>query len=346
MQHYTYPPYRQFYQPVPTQEDIKRQEKRRLRSSANATGFYVLTYIATMYLIVIVFSGILQMTDTYTNVTETYLDILASVGSAFIPGLIYMAATGFKPRNAFSKTSVHPTLLIPLVFIGIAVAMAANYATNIFAENISIFGIQNYGGTIEAESMSPFEIILMVVSVSVVPAFAEEFAFRGLVMGSLKKYGRAFAVVCSAIMFGAMHSNTSQIVFAFILGLVFGYIDIITDSILPSVIVHFLNNFYATVFTVLESNGGLSEETQMTLQLAVVLLFCLGGVLSFIYLVKTNKKIFELSAQEVSEYAPCDILTLKEKFTTYFVNPGVMISLTIFLILTIVNLIPPDALGV
>ena len=42
----------------------------------------------------------------------------------------------------------------------------------------------------------------LIMAFSAVPAFAEEFAFRGIVMGVLKKYGRAFALICSSIMFG------------------------------------------------------------------------------------------------------------------------------------------------
>ncbi|MBQ2442187.1 MAG: CPBP family intramembrane metalloprotease, partial [Ruminococcus sp.] len=238
------------------------------------------------------------------------------------------------------KTTVGATTLIPLILMGMAVAMASNYAADIFETNLSIFGLQNTAGSVESSAMTPFEIILNIISVAIVPAFAEEFAYRGLVMGSLKKYGRAFAVVASAILFSAMHSNTTQIVFTLPVGLIFGYIDIITDSILPSILLHFMNNFYAILFTILYTNSNLDERELTIVQLIIVLLFLVSGVLSFIYLARSKKVSFSLSDKEKPIEKGAELLTLKNKMSAFLVNPGVMISMSVFLTFTILCLTP------
>ena len=53
---------------------------------------------------------------------------------------------------------------------------------------------------------------------------AEEILFRGLVLRSLRPYGKKFAIVVSAILFGLFHGNLLQAPFAFVVGLVLGYV--------------------------------------------------------------------------------------------------------------------------
>lgn len=189
MQQYTYPQYRQYIpRPVITEDTIRRDTQKKLRKRCTAVGFYALTYTATMYVLSIGLLLLFQTLGISTDETLTQLqDIFISVGAAFIPGILFIAATGFKFREAFGKTTVGATTLIPLILMGMAVAMASNYAADIFETNLSIFGLQNTAGSVESSAMTPFEIILNIISVAIVPAFAEEFAYRGLVMGSLKK---------------------------------------------------------------------------------------------------------------------------------------------------------------
>ena len=129
------------------------------------------------------------------------------------------------------------------------------------------------------------------------------------------------------------------------LGLVFGYVDMIADSILPSIIIHFINNFYAVTFDVLRSNTNIDEHTYYLINLVVVVIFCIGGLLSFIYLVKKDKSIFKFSSTEKSEEAEADLLTYKEKIKSFFLTPGVIISLSMFLIVTIYFLLPNGLLN-
>ena len=178
------------------------------------------------------------------------------------------------------------------------------------------------------------------IAIAIVPAFAEEFVFRGIVLGSLKKYGTAFAVVVSSIMFSAMHSNTTQIVFVFFLGTIFGVVDVITDSIVPSLVLHFLNNFFATLMDLLTKSNVFDETTTYTLYYIVTFLFCIGGVFSFLYLYKAKRDIFRITNKDKPEYRYAEKLTLKDKYNAFFINAGMMISMSIFLLMTILNFFP------
>ncbi len=213
--------------------------------------------------------------------------------------------------------------------------MIANVATSIVVDNFSLFGIENTSSGLSSGDSSILSIVLNIVSTAIVPAFAEEFAFRGIVMGSLRKYGDTVAIIGSSVLFGAMHQNISQIPFAFILGLIFAYIDCKFNSIFPSIAIHFLNNLYAVTMSILRDASIVSDYVTTIISYSLIIFFCIAGFVSYIVLAKRNENIFKMSDKKneiVSE------LNLKEKMTAFLVNPGIILSLVLFLLTTITNL--------
>lgn len=238
------------------------------------------------------------------------------------------------------KTSyVRQKELWALVFVGMAVAMVSNTASDMVQTNFSFFGLQNSVSMSEDVS-NPLEIVLYIISTAIVPAFAEEFAFRGILMGTLRKFGDSFAIITSAIIFGAMHGNIAQIPFAFILGLVLAYVACKTNSILPSIIIHFLNNFYAVMLDILQSTGVFSDRIFMMIYFILIASFCILGLISFFYLIKIDKNYFRLSDKLIqsSGNEPIILITLKEKMKAFFINPGMLFVINVFLIETVFSI--------
>lgn len=96
---------------------------------------------------------------------------------------------------------------------------------------------------------------------------AEEVLFRGYVLRSLRPYGKKFAVVLSALLFGLFHGNILQAPYAFLMGLVFGYVTV-EYSLTWSVALHVFNNLVlADLYTRL--TAGLSDAVYYILDGAV-----------------------------------------------------------------------------
>ena len=70
----------------------------------------------------------------------------------------------------------------------------------------------------------------------------EEFFFRGAGLRGLERYGKIFAIVMTAILFGLFHANFDQLFFAGIIGLGFGYIAF-EYNIWWAIFYHIFNNF-------------------------------------------------------------------------------------------------------
>lgn len=70
---------------------------------------------------------------------------------------------------------------------------------------------------------------------------SEEILFRGLVLRSTEPFGKKFAIFSSALLFGLFHGNLIQAPYAFVVGLVLGYVTV-EYSIIWAMVLHMFNN--------------------------------------------------------------------------------------------------------
>lgn len=116
----------------------------------------------------------------------------------------------------------------------------------------------------------------MFLYASFVGPIAEEIVYRGFVLRCLEKYGKMVALIVSAVLFGIMHANLPQGIFAFGVGLILGYVAL-EYSIVWSIALHIFNNF---VFSDLLGKvvAGLSETMQVILMYGVELALAIPAV--------------------------------------------------------------------
>ena len=115
------------------------------------------------------------------------------------------------------------------------------------------------------------------------PSIFEEAVFRGIVLTVfLGKYSERKAIIFSALGFGLIHLLNlaggrelvwvmGQVVWAFILGLFYGYVFVRTCSLLPSMIVHYLGNVFISSLT-----GYMQSRASIEMQALYGIIFSLG----------------------------------------------------------------------
>ena len=87
----------------------------------------------------------------------------------------------------------------------------------------------------------PFPLMLFIMAV--LPATIEELVFRGISYGGYRKAGTKFmAVMLSALLFGIMHMNLNQALYAFVLGIFLALLVEATGSLFASMLFHFIYN--------------------------------------------------------------------------------------------------------
>ena len=114
--------------------------------------------------------------------------------------------------------------------------------------------------------------LIPALAVVVSAPLAEELVFRGIIQPRLERAMPAWiAVVLQAALFGLIHGTPVQIAYAFVMGLLFGYIRHCTGSILPTIAAHAAFNAMNDPLGLL---GGFAESWQF---LAVMAAVCAAG---------------------------------------------------------------------
>lgn len=97
--------------------------------------------------------------------------------------------------------------------------------------------------------------IFSFLTVVVLAPVLEELFFRGVILESfLKNYSPWKAILWSAIIFGCAHFNPWQSVGSGLLGILIGWAYVKTNSLVPGIAIHFLNNLIS--FTAMALSSG------------------------------------------------------------------------------------------
>lgn len=153
----------------------------------------------------------------------------------------------------------------PSLFTGAALAPGLYFAVIIVLAVLPEAWTENYG---EASADIVTGTVLGAVSVAIVAPIVEEFIFRGLVMTRLNRAMPGWlAVLGSAAIFGLCHGELVWFCYAFVLGMVFGIIDLRTGSILPSILGHIMFNAIGQIMSLIPET---EEGTGIAIALGVL----------------------------------------------------------------------------
>ncbi len=89
------------------------------------------------------------------------------------------------------------------------------------------------------------------VAVGILAPLAEEVVFRGAILrtllGIMSKKNHWVAIIISAALFGLAHFNAAQFINALLMGLLLGWMYYRTGSLVPGILLHWVNNTMAYV---------------------------------------------------------------------------------------------------
>lgn len=171
--------------------------------------------------------------------------------------------------------------------------------------------------------MSP--VAVMISTVILAPIF-EEILFRYGVIGYARRYGEWNAIIVSAVIFGLIHTNVFQFFYAFLLGIMFGYIYVYTRQLKYTIGLHVLFNFFGAFVPLL-----LSPDASMTPALAIYsglqyLVAAVGLVLLILFIKKGN-------LLKTTEGSPVPGICSKDSFLNFGMISFIIVclALTVFI---------------
>ncbi|MDW7676714.1 MAG: type II CAAX endopeptidase family protein, partial [Bacillota bacterium] len=178
-----------------------------------------------------------QQRELYTGLIITQLAVV------LLPPFLYLEIRKMNVRQTMrlNRITWRQGLLAALITIFM-------YPTAVTA-NLVMLNLLTRIGTIDIPQIptasSPLQYLRLMLIISVLAGVCEEVFFRGFVLRGYEKLGRRKAVVISAVLFGVFHYNIYNLAGAIVLGLVFGALVIVTDSLYVGIIGHMVNNGFA-----------------------------------------------------------------------------------------------------
>ena len=194
---------------------------------------------------------------------KTALLLGTQIGFMLLPPVVVLLLTGASFRETFALQTVRARALFGAVLIGLsggaavsALAMRLVPVPQAFAEKLE-----------QALMLDGQSFWVLLLAVALAPAICEEVLFRGFLFSGLLRAGPVVALVGSSLMFGLAHGSIYRLVPTATLGLIIGFARWKTGSIVPGVVIHFINN--AIGVTVLYSKPAWLEKTLVANQIPV-----------------------------------------------------------------------------
>lgn len=290
--------------------------KKEIRKSCNYVSGGILLYTVVFFLTIIVWYSV-KAIGIYIRVKdEAKADKMAeamfehceqdggSIIFAILCGLVILLLFFRKSvslQEIFVKnnemTKVKFTRLM-CVFMGTQLVFSA--IGIVLEEVFNLFGYSLLGCIEDAAMIS--ETWSMLLYASFLGPIVEELIYRGFVLRSFMKFGKMPAIIFSSILFGVMHANIYQILFAGVVGLILGYVAV-EYSIRYTILLHIINNFvFGDLLSYLIRN--FSETTQEIINGIVLFGFFFVAVI-----------IIWKKRKEIKEYLIAN--RTKEKFYRY-----------------------------
>lgn len=262
---------------------------------------------------------------------EAIPDYRASVSYMIIPISIavvvgaYLIAGNRKADFFGDLKSIRPSALIlsPVAGIGLlAMLMLFNYLAVYIAQAVG------YEMSVTTPVLdTPWQWILAIFAVCILPAVAEEVTFRGILLNSARPFGTMIAIGYSALSFALFHFNLAQFVYPLLYGAALSIIAYRTGTIVYGMIMHFVNNLLTLILT---RSGALAFlDTFSWTNIGILVAIALSGFGVFV--------VAYLRIEKTSDKAP--YVRIKDGYSTSSEKAGLIITLAVLIVVWLAMII-------
>ncbi|MHA1375916.1 MAG: CPBP family glutamic-type intramembrane protease [Promethearchaeota archaeon] len=267
------------------------------------TVILLITYFCFFYIPEFVLLPFTLLIEMLPIMVRILISVLVSFG---IIGLfwLYIVPKGFRLPNddeTFSDFTKSIRLtgrhLIRNILIGVGVSLIVFLSVFIFG---NIFGTHIWdldvilGEPLTSPGYGWFIFILMLI-----PGIWEEVSFRGVITSlNEKRYSQKITLVIVSVLFGLFHLTNliagipailviPQVFYAGLLGFIFGYMVIRTNSLIPGIVAHYLINSVGQLFLYITVADEISLVLFLIIGLGIVP--AIFGIV-FVWFVTPSKK--------------------------------------------------------
>ena len=248
-------------------------KSRGVRGAAGGCAVASLVYLLARGLLTLLVSALMGLAHPgaslakplgFSGVSTALFQLLIGLGAIVLTLFFLLKVTRLKTKDLriMLPAPWSPGFCLP-VFLG--VANLANLAGAL---------INRLTGSPATSEMLPSggpELLMQFLALCVMPAIAEELLFRGAFQGLMRPCGSAAAIFAPALLFGVLHLDLAQGLTAFACGVFLGWLAERSGSILPGMLLHFVNN--ALAFLTIYLRYYAPAEVSFGVELFILLFF-------------------------------------------------------------------------
>jgi membrane protease YdiL (CAAX protease family) len=312
--------------------DPLRREQRDLRRTARTAGSTMLLIFSLsialgvpvriavkgLYLLLAQFISDPSLFVSLSSLSNELSELLIDAGSLLIPAILAAKLLGRAKKSVVEERS---SSLLPLAFLPIALSIWV--LTEAFGELLQSAGQQIGIVELMPNTQLPAGIggmSVYLLRLIILPAFLEEFLFRGILLNRLRRHGDAFALTVSAMLYGLIHYNLTDCLSGFAMGLVFGYIMLRTGTFKSAVIAHMGTAAMPVIFRLLQQ---FLPGQYRLIETELFVLILLMGLLTFVWICRREPNAFILSSKATG-------LALRERCRIFFGSGWVLLAIVLW----------------
>ncbi|MDE7329734.1 MAG: CPBP family intramembrane metalloprotease [Clostridia bacterium] len=265
---------------------------------AFSSGTVLMMAFGFVISIIMLIFRIQEETDLYT-----YLSYLASP-LAITATAVFVLKYKKIPFKSIYPVKCHPKYYVIALMLIFGLLFFAGYADYPFMELMKLMGYIPREASAYFPTLTGGWIVLALLVIAVMPAFFEELLFRGIILNTCEKsIGSVRTVFIVGFCFALFHGSPEQTVYQFISGCAFAFIAIRSGSILPSVIMHFINN---ALIVIVGACGLIDEAGELIMsQTASIIITVLAGLCfagAVIWLILDKKPVIKCEKGAVKQF--------------------------------------------
>ena len=332
-------------------EQAQFNEKRALRSNVTKLGVLfilydlVFMYIARqmfIYLYYAISAKTLNFNPTAlkeflkSNMDFIKSSVFSMSFSCFViaVSLVFVMITarlmGIKVLSSIKVSKQNVRLGLMAYPIGLLVNTILTSVTSIITKLFKEGGTTIPTADFSVDKASAAAIIMTLLYLVVIAPISEEIVFRGLILKVLSPFSKKNAIILSSLLFALMHKNIPQAVGAFAIGIIFATVDTKANSIVPSIIMHSLNNMLPCLVNI---NASLNSTIITIIYNFLVYAIVLIGITVFII---KGRQLLSLKAETETEISA---LPQRKIRIEIFLNPIILIYIFILVYSLIASII-------
>jgi hypothetical protein len=265
--------------------DLTLGEKLSAEKSGLSYSIHVSFYFLVSFVVLVILSAF-----SITGDGKIYLQYLVSPIAIALTLTVCFTALKVPAKDALPIKCKPKYFLIALLLM-FGLLFSVSYLNTLFLNFLQLFGYKQKMTSSSLPDLSGGKVVAALIVIAVLPAIMEEALFRGVILrGAEAGAGSIGAIFIVGFLFSLFHGSAEQTIYQFICGCVFALLAVRSNSILPTILAHFLNNAVIIIFSaanLFNEEGNLILSSTGNIVITVLSALCFVGGMVWLILDKT-----------------------------------------------------------